>query len=103
MQGRIKFFNLKTAGVLLFQTSPAWANFFFHFRDMAVVPLVDREQIFQPGTRVEFEPSKGPDGRDRAVRHTRQRRPGWSLHNNGVSDEYVDQSRQRAVARHGNA
>ena len=36
---------------------------FFHISQVAEVSQVD----LQPGTRVEFEPSKGPDGRDRAV------------------------------------
>ena len=67
MQGRIKFFKPENGWGFIVPDQSSLGDFFFHFRDMAVVPLVDREQIFQPGTRVEFEPSKGPDGRDRAV------------------------------------
>ena len=54
MQGAIKFFRPDNGYGLIVPDQPGLPDFLFHFSQVAEVSQVD----LQPGTRVEFEPSK---------------------------------------------
>jgi cold shock CspA family protein len=71
-RGLLKFYAGSGKGYgFIIPDLPSLREQFFHIRDVVRPNDSDQaevEALLEPGTKVEFEIGKGPDGRDRAVR-----------------------------------
>jgi cold shock protein len=65
-KGAVKFYNATRGFGFISPDNASTPDIFFHCSSVEV-PEYSRDDLLQPGARVEYQCAKGPDGRERAV------------------------------------